>query len=487
MAKNSWLKTFDDEEVGVNGLLYKAGFTSLEDSLEGLGRGYDGNEWITINGAGLDVVNGGLRAQAASNFDVTMPDAAGRYSAIRQNFMTRGAIQVDLYVGDICETSGTKFEIIRGYSTAGDPGAPVYVNTQYVALTGDSYSKVVGDANGDFVLDTPMQVTSGSGVKTAVIDASVVLHKGMANADGFLTYGVDYSGNWQRHFINGKLIAQMPCDSYDGEFSNFTMQRGGTQVTMKNLLMFDRPFQRHVEPSLRLSMIGHSFVTRQNLNLVQFDNGTVGGAVGTSFDYSCDKAFNPQLMDKINAEIDIFSVGFSGQDLAYIKSRIIDGTPTAYATGSGNYQDHVKRFRPHFCVIMGAIFNDDGTASLTTRTNIYDITVDLMANGIIPILALEHNNAAGSLVSEHTDALSECQRLQAVNDIGIADSWDVFGTTTDASYRENGGANEHPNFKAQPVYATLIAAEVNRLLLDPPQYSRLAGGFGQYETISAPV
>lgn len=484
--RNNYGKTYANEKVGVNGLLYKAGWSSTDDTLEGLGRGYDGVEWITVNGAGVSIVAGGIKADPASNFDLTPTDAVGKKSAVRTALMNRGALQFEIYADHVCETSGTAWEMIRGYSDAGVTGAPVYMQTQYIALGTNGFSSVARDADGNEVFDTPVAVITGSAVKTATCDASPILHKGLANSEGYIQYGIDWYGNWQRHFINGYLVAEMPMDTYTGEFQNFTLQRGNASASMRKFLLYDRPFPRHNKPTIRIAGIAHSFATRQSLQLKYFNNGTIGGSVGTAFDYSALEAFTPTLYQNITSEVDIFTTGFSGQNLSYQESRIVSGTATAFTSGTGNYQDHVTRHRPHFCIMFGTIFNDNATTQAAMQTSIHNITVFLMGKGIIPVWVLEHNRSDADNTTVYGYALAEIQRQAAVNDIGVYDAFAALGSPTPALYRAYEAALNHWNFASQPIYARGVAAEINRLIANPPGYSKLAGGNGEYMAIAAP-
>jgi|GEM_PF-4748865 len=488
MVRNSYLKTYADARVGVNGLLYKAGLTELADTEAGYGRGYDGAEWLTPGAA--TIVNGGMRAPSGAEIFVIMPDGGGgvRADAIREAFMHRGAFQIKMHVSDLGSIGTSAVEIIRAYSTAGSTNGPIYMSYSNPAIASNAYNQVVTDYDGNRVFTNPGYAIGTSNVIANIEWPQAIIHDGDAGEDGYVIFGVDWSGNWERHFINGYLVAENAKDSWAGEFTHFALQRTTAQVSMKELLLYDRPFERHNKVDCRVSLIGHSYVARQNLKRKSYDNGTIGGLSGGSFPWGATEALNTALQRYINAEVDIFSTGYSGQDLAYQEDRIINGTPTAFAVGSGNDQDQVTRHRPQFCVMFGNFINDVGTASLTLRTSVHDISVALMAQGIIPVWCIEWDNIALTATAEQEYIEAEADRQQAINDMGVIKGSVEFGADAEHTYSAYEASGErHPNFKGQDKWALHIAEEINRLLLDPPNYSKLAGGNGEYQSIAVPT
>jgi len=484
MSYNTYDVDFSKAKVGVDGVLYKAGWTTTDDTLEGLGRGYDGNSWVTPNGA--TIVNGGLRATVANKIDLTMADAAGRYSAIRSAYMARGALQIKIHLADLYAIGASLGIVIQSTPVSGGIGSPVIVRVQTSALATDRYNQLVSDYDGNEALTNPCFDQAGSQVYDAV-DAYTVFHAGLADGAGYVNYGIDWVGNVQRIFLNGYLVNIRFIDTYDTEFNLIDFQRSPTQVSMKELVMINRPFTRSRAVECRIAMVGHSYVDRQALNRKSFDNGIAGGYPGLIYEYGTVDSLNPSILKNLNIEAEIFSTGYSAQAIAYQESRIINGTATAFTTGTGNDQDQVKRHRPHFCVMFGSVINDGATASLTLRTSIHDISVNLMSEGIIPVWCVEWDNIALSATTAQGYVESEVARQQAINDMGIIYGSVKFGADPDhslSSYEVSTG--RHPNLKGQALWGEYIADEINRLILNPPNYSRLAGGDGQYMAIAAP-
>jgi len=498
MARNSWLKTFADEKVGVNGCLYKAGFTELSDTLEGYGRGYDGVEWFTGVGS-MSVANGGIVSSVNGYIKVTVPNGTGsdRADVIRQALVARGSVQFDIRAADICDPTNltSNQEIIRSYLTSGNSNQnPLSIKTQTTVLGFNAFHATAYDGNGNPTLTNPVYAVSHSKVTTYGVQNGLIFHEELANTDGYITVGISWTGSDMRYYFNGYLVAIESREQFLSDEFNYLRFMGNntTTASIKNFLLYDRPLPR-LNPTvdIRVAVVGHSFVAKQNLGVNYHDNGATGGRVGNGLAASSTNCLQTAIQKRLNAETDMYSMAFSGENLGKIRDRIKGNIATTLSRGD-DFTKPVDVFRPDFCVIHASLANDANVASLTQRTACYDISKYLMERGVIPVWLVEYNTEHSDFTNTHSYVMAELGVQQSENDIGVVDTWDFFGSgNADRSYiayEDNSGSQIflHPNFKGQDKFGELCSVEINRLIANPPNYSRLAGGNGEHEAMTVP-
>lgn len=484
---------FSDVDIGLNGVIYKAGLRSTTAAnVDGQGLGYDGLDWYSESGGTWDVdsTNGTKKTSSESDqnrAEISLP------AAIQVPMATRGAYQIEILLSNwIVGTASNNF--LRLTSTDG-LGNGIALKSLYAAEGSDTtYRRKVDDMNGVSGFGSSVGFLGNSACVDNVHGAvpGVVVHANTeTDADGFFKLGVSWDSAKYYIFINGVLCATHWRGSTAGiltasDFLKLEMQRQSACYT-RNLIIWDRPFQEANKGQVRVVGITHSFGVRDRYGSYTDRRG----AAYSQDAYGMVETLSGRLFNDLSFSIDLRMWAESSTKMVDFYDKIQGDVADAYASGTGTAFTPFSRHRPHFCILYGPMYNGGytGTAVDTTTfanhaTGIHTITDIVMKAGCIPIWIVEQNDDSGTAPTDYSTSIyaaviAELQRQQAVNDIGIVDMYTASGgATVDQTFVQGGGSDSgliHPSGKSQNVCGGLLAAEMERLKASPPKYSRLSG------------
>jgi len=474
-------KSFPDAAVGSAGCVYKAALTSSTvDSADGLGVDTDGNDWIvstgifTFSSAGMTKptdTGGGIA------FDV--PTSTAMNPNLEAQMGTRGAMQFEFKVPELLRTDPVGLKTFFQMTSSAQANSFFTMRFYYIK---DNlvYTRLSQDVDGNWVngpaptLQARSETVDGNHyIKWLMLDTSIE-----TDSDGMATMGISWTGQDIFVSINGTPVIWMIRN--ETQAPNFTQFNvfAGIIGTMRNLLIYDRPFANPNNPLNRIAHVGHSFI--QRMDSWQYHDRS--GEVGLQYAHCGVQQLTPQLYKSLEFPFEMRSFSASSVNLSDIDTRYLDTTATvAYDKGGTNYTQAIRRFKPHFVLLTCAVFGP-GASYANRKTGIHTISQTLMNLNIIPVWILEGENLTTSNAVGYAEALAEVQRQQAANDMGLVDIRATIGTS-DRSYIEyhtgESGDDWHPNNKQNAAVSPLIAAEISRLYGSPPAYSR-------YSTKSAP-
>jgi hypothetical protein len=473
------LKVYADEELGHDGLIYKAGLSVLTDTLEGRGRSAEATPttWLSdATGSGFTITNGGWKKSATeattSEYLSIVPT-----TAYRESLGSRGFFQCQMNLADLtAKTLVTKYLLQAGKVGAYSTGLTIRFDYKG-DLTG--YNQVTKDLNDNEALVNSVSLVSS----TSMVDSSlysppvIILHDGIeTDSEGYFTFGMSWNGGYVDQYINGVLVSQSRrLIGHGNVCSPLDLFKFQTQVavSMRNLLIYDRPVKAMDGRRLRIQTVGHSFMARDHIVGTDL-NGTPSDSVG----FAAPEQISSKLFANIDQDFEYRVIGDAGQDMEWMNDIINGDASMTYAIGVGTYSDTVTRFRPHFCIICGY---SNGVGALSTITNAVDtITASCITKGVIPVFVNEQNRDQATTPADNTannaTYISAIEAQQAIQDIGKVDIWTLSGgSTVDVTWIESGDASDfHPNLKALGVMGETIATEINRLIASPPSYSNLA-------------
>lgn len=474
------LLKFDDVSDGINGVIWKAGCQNAADDANGIGV----NGTLTDVGGDVDFSEGGISTSVATTSTtvaITVPPAN------QEGLQGQGRIQFDIKKSALVGMINQGLAILGLYDAANSDA-----NGPRVLFNG-STAQFIDDSTANFISKYVNQLSYGvlqldstwATQKFEAVDSQAAIC--IASGDEWVTLTVSWTPTEITWLQDGHTITRSGHAQAVADLTYLKLELRSTvladRLPIRNIILCDHPapdthkYLGHNIP--KVICMGHSFWNSGGgLPEIPFDTIERCGSIDhltTNIHYQYTTRFglcNFKNLAHDGSVTDVVGViqghgesvsplqkTYDWTDVEVIENRILSG-------------------KSDFALLMVHGSNTNAEIAIVD-TQLQVILDALIADGTIPIVIREQNRDQGAQDRTDVDAqvVSTVGVYTAANGdnwVGIVDMWTpTGGSTVNTNYVENTGSPQiHPSLDVGGLYGVAVAAEIRRLVIDPPSYSR---------------